>query len=111
VAAQNAMDGRTGDRQAVKPLQVIRNLPRPEVVVLSEVQDLAHDLGRRRARGAVRRARPVRQANITVRVIPLSPLVERLSGNREMSAGPRHIAGIPGRLEQLQAPGGQPPLL
>ena len=93
VPAQNAMHGGTGHRQAVKPLQIIGNLPRAEVVVLPEVEDLAHDLCRRRPRGVVRRPGPVRQSGITVLVIPLSPLVERLPGNPEMPAGARDIAG------------------
>ena len=94
VPAQNAMHGGTRHREAVKPLQIIGNLARAEVVVLPEVEDLAHDLWRRRPRGVVRRPGPVRQSGITVLVIPLPPLVERLPGDREMPAGARHIAGI-----------------
>ena len=93
VPAQNAMHRGTRDRQAVKPLQVIGNLARAEVVVLPEVEDLADDLCRRRPRRAVRRPGPVRQSGITVLVIPPSPFVERLSGNPEMPAGARHVAG------------------
>ena len=93
VPAQNAMHGGIGHRHAVKPLQIIGNLARAEVVVLPEVEDLAHDLRRRGPRRAVRRPGAVRQSGITVLVIPLSPLVERLAGNAEMPTGPRDIAG------------------
>ena len=72
-------------------------------VILVVVPD---DLCRRGTRRAMRRSSPVRQSQITVLVIPLAPLVERLAGNREMPAGPRHVAGLAGRLEHLQAPVG-----
>ena len=77
----------------MKPLQIVGNLPWPKVVVLPEVEDLAHDLGRRRPRGAVWRSGPVRQSCITVLKIALSPFVKRLTGNAEVPAGPRDVAG------------------
>ena len=67
VLAQNAMHGRAGDRQAVKPLQVVGNLARAEVIVLAEVEDLADDVGRRRPRRSMRRCVPVGQSGITIR--------------------------------------------
>jgi hypothetical protein len=38
----------------MKPPQIIGDLARPEVVVLSEIQDLAHHIRRRRPRRAAR---------------------------------------------------------
>jgi hypothetical protein len=58
--------------------EIVGNLAGPEVVVLPEVQDLAHDLGGRRPRGAAWRPGPVGQSGVTVLVIPLSPFVKRL---------------------------------
>src|SRR5262245_29133561 len=105
------MYGGARHRPAVKPPQVVGNLAGPEVIVLAEVEDLAHDVGRRRPRRAVRRPSPAGQSDITLLEIPVSPLVERLPRNPEMPTGPRHIACTRGGLEHLQAPVGQPPLL
>jgi hypothetical protein len=52
------------------------------------------------------RPSPVGQSGITVFVMAPSPFIERLSGNPEVPAGARHVAGIHGRLEDLQAPVG-----
>jgi hypothetical protein len=79
VPLQNAVHRGAGHRHAMKPFEIIGNLARPEVVVLPEVQYLAHDLGWRRPWGAMRRPSPVGQSGVTVLVIPLSPLIERLS--------------------------------
>jgi hypothetical protein len=46
VTLQDPMHGRHGDGDRVKPLKVIRNAPGPEVVVLSQIQDLADDIPR-----------------------------------------------------------------
>jgi hypothetical protein len=54
------MHGRTGHRQVVKTLQIIGDLPRAEVVVLAEVEDLAHNICWRRPRGVVRCSGAVR---------------------------------------------------
>ena len=53
---------------------------------------------------------PVGQSCITVLVMAVA-ICRTSSGNPEVPAGARHIAGIPGRLEQLQPPVGQPPLI
>ena len=78
VTAQDAMHGGAGHRHAVKPLQIIGNLARAEVVVLPEVEDLADHLHRCCSRGVVRRAGAIRQSCVAVLLIPLAPLVECL---------------------------------
>jgi hypothetical protein len=75
----------------MKALQVVRNLARTEVVVLPEVQQLADDLRRGGARRPVRRPGAVAQACLAVIGEPPFPLVKRLPGDAEVSAGPRHM--------------------
>jgi hypothetical protein len=53
----------------------------------------------------------VGKSEITMLVVALSPFVERLARNPEMSAGPGHVARVFRRLRQPEAPVGQPPLL
>jgi hypothetical protein len=59
----------------------------------------------------MRRPSAVGESDVTVFVVALSPFVKRLSGNPEMSAGPRHVARVSRRVQQPQAPVGQSPLL
>jgi hypothetical protein len=47
MSPQDAMDGRAGHDELVESLQVIGDLPGPEVVMLPQVEDLADDLRRR----------------------------------------------------------------
>jgi hypothetical protein len=111
VLAQNAMHRRRSDGEVVKPLQIIGNLARAEVIVLAEVEDFTDNVWRRRPRRAMRDCGSVGQSGITVGVVPLAPFVKRLPGNGEMPARSRHVPGVLGRLEELQAPVGQPELL
>jgi hypothetical protein len=46
-----------------------------------------------------------------VKVVALTPFVERLSRDPEVSAGPCHVASVSRRLKQPQASVGEPPLL
>src|SRR4030095_13951469 len=81
VPLQNAMHRGAGHRHAVETCEIVGNLARPEVVmlpeiegvVLPEIEDLAHDLGRGAPTGSARRPSPVGQSGVTVLVIPLSP--------------------------------------
>src|SRR5262249_18262250 len=61
-SVQDAMDGRASDRDAVEPPQIVRDLAGPKVVGLPQVQNLAHDCGRRRLRRTVGPSRPIVQA-------------------------------------------------
>ena len=56
---EEAMHRRRGERHAMKPFQVVGDLPGAEVIVLAEVQNLAHDVPRRGPRRPMRRARAV----------------------------------------------------
>src|SRR5579862_5350998 len=91
--AQYAVHGRRGHGHAMKALQVVRNLARTEVVVLPEVQHLADDLRRGRARCPTRRPRSVAQADRPVFLEPPRPFVEQLAREAEMSAGAATLRG------------------
>ena len=75
VLAQNAMNGGAGDREAVKPLQVVSNLPWAEMVVLPQIQDLPHDVLRGRPGRMMRRPSSIGEPEITVLVVALPPFV------------------------------------
>jgi hypothetical protein len=71
------MHGRTGNVHLVQALQVGRDSARPEVIVLPQIQDLAHYRARGCPRRAVRRAWPVSQSSFTEFIKTLLPAVER----------------------------------
>ena len=81
VLAQDPVHGGARDRHLVKALEVVGDPARPEVVVLPQIQDLAHDLAWGRPRRPMGRSRAIAQARLPVRVKPSFPAVERL---REM---------------------------
>jgi hypothetical protein len=81
VLAQNAVHGRTSHRQAVKAIQIIGNLSWAELVVLSQIQNLADDVGRSGPGRVMRCPSSVGESAITVLGVALSPFVERLSRN------------------------------
>ena len=98
VFAENTMHRGGRHRQLMKPLQVVRNLARTEVVMLPEIQNLADDLLWCGSGRAVRRSGPVAQPGLPVFVEPPLPLVKRPSGNPEMAARACHVSGACGRL-------------
>src|SRR5688572_308402 len=106
VLAEDAMYRRAGDDHLMKPLQIVGDPARAEVVVLAEVQNLAHHL-RGRGRGAAfRRPWLVAQAGGPRRVKAALPLVERLAGDAEMATRLRHTTWCGGRpLQHAVAPG------
>jgi hypothetical protein len=54
--AEKPVDGRTGNGDLMEPLQIRADPAGTEVILLSEIQDLADDFRRRRPRRAVRGA-------------------------------------------------------
>jgi hypothetical protein len=104
--AQNAMHGRTRDHDLVEPFQVIRDLPRPKVVHLPQIQDLTDNSRIGGARRPMRAPRPIAEPRLAVHLEPLLPLVKRLPRQAKVAAGPRHVAGAFARpLEHPQPPG------
>ena len=73
--------------------QVHRNLGRAEVVVLAQVEDLAHDLGPSGVGTDVGPVGAVPEPVQAVGVIAASPLVEALAADAVVAAGQRHVAG------------------
>ena len=71
---------RRADRDVVVALQVHRDLARPEVIVLAQVDDLADDLGLGRVRRVQRRRGTVPQAVLAELLVAAEPLVEGLAG-------------------------------
>jgi hypothetical protein len=66
-----------GDLDVVIALEVHRDLVRPEVIVLAQIDDLAEDLGPRGVRARVRPARRVPEALDPVLLVAAQPLVVR----------------------------------
>ncbi len=54
--AEEAVDGRAGDRHLMEPSEIIGDPAGTEVILLAQIQDLADDLRRGRARASLRRA-------------------------------------------------------
>lgn len=100
---QDAMYRRDGDRCLMEAVQVRRDLARPEVIVLPQVENLADDLTRGRSRRPQRRARTVAQAGAAVLGVTPLPFVEGLARNPE---SPAHTGDVPlvGGLPQHQQP-------
>jgi len=78
VPHEDAMHGRHGHGQVMKALQIVGGLAWAEMVGLTQVQDLAHDLARCRSRRSMRRAGTVRQSGRPVRLKPSLLPVEGL---------------------------------
>src|SRR5690606_19888465 len=103
------MHARACDLNLVKALQVRRNPSCPEVIILAQIQYLAHD----RARGFPRRVMwfpwPVRQTRFTELVVALLPAVERCPGVTEVSTGLGYVSWLLLCMSKdLQPPGHDP---
>ena len=102
---EDVPDPRWADRDVVVALQIHRDLLGSEVVVLAQVDDLAHhvDMGGIRADLGSLRARS--QTLITELFVTLLPGVEGLARNPVIAAGHRHVAGdFLGVVEDREAP-------
>ena len=88
---QNAMHRGHGDCHLMEPFEVGGDPTGSEVVVLTQVEDLADHLAWRGSRRSLRRPRPIAQAGVTVLGVTPLPLVERLAGNAEPAADARDI--------------------
>src|ERR1043165_8625689 len=99
VPRQDAMHRRDRDGDLVKPLQVSRDAASPEVIVLTQVEDLADHLPRGGSRRPLRRPRPIAQAGVSVLDATALPLVERFARNPETTAPAGDVAVV-GRLLQ-----------
>jgi hypothetical protein len=73
--------------------QVHRDLGRPEVVVLAQVDDLAHDLGASGVRADEGPVGTVPEPVQAVSVVAALPGVEALAADAVVAAGQRHVAG------------------
>src|SRR4026208_388985 len=112
VLAQDPVHGGAGNPHLMKALEVGGNPPRPEVVPLPQVQDLAYHLARGRPRRALRRPGAVAQSRLPVHLKPSFPPIERGSGDAEMTARPSHLTRLVCRPSQdLQSPREDPRLL
>src|SRR5438309_7808409 len=90
---QDPPDPGLAEREVVVALQVHRDLQRAEVVVLTQIDDLADDIGAGGSRAATRPRRAVAQAGITeLRVAPL-PAVKAGPRDAVVAAGQRDVAG------------------
>ena len=76
VPRQDAVHRGYRDRDLVEARQVRGDATCSEVVVLPQIEDLADDLTRRRARRAMRRPRTIAQADVPVLGAPPFPFVE-----------------------------------
>jgi hypothetical protein len=112
VTSPNAVHRRPGNRELVKTPQIVSNHAWAEVVGLSEVEDLAHDLPGGCSGRSVRCSGPIAEAGFTELGVAPFPFVEYPPGNPEVSAGSGHVSGGRGRLLQhLQPPAADSPLL
>lgn len=73
-------------------LQIDRDLGRAEVVVLAEVEDLAHDLGLGRMRANQWPMRPLPEALWAELLIAAQPAIVRMPGDPEVPARHRSVA-------------------
>jgi hypothetical protein len=95
----------------MEPVQIGRDAARTEVILLAQKEDLADYFARRRPWHSPRRPWPVAEAGVTVLCVPPFPFVERLSGNTEAAADPRHIPHGCRLLYDFGPPGHEPGLL
>ena len=105
-APQDAPDARDADHQLVVAAQVHRDLLWPEVVRLTQVHDLAYDLGAGGLRAAVRTTRAVLEAGNALLDIAPQPHVIALTRDAVIAAGEADVAAdFPGVTDDRQAPG------
>jgi hypothetical protein len=71
---------------------VIGNLPRPKVIVLPQIEDLAHDVRWCGSGRHVGDSRLVTQPSRAMLLKPLLPLIEGLPGPAHMAVGSCHLA-------------------
>jgi hypothetical protein len=81
------------DLHLVVALEVYGDLGRAEVVVLAQVDDLAHDLGAGGVGADVGSVGAVPEPVQAVGVIAAAPGVEALAADAVVAAGQRHVAG------------------
>src|SRR5687768_11048419 len=110
--AEEAMDGRTRDRDLMEPPEIGGNPPGSKVILLSEIENLTDHRRRRGARGPLRRSGAIAQAGIAADRLSALPFVVGLSRDAEVAAGVRHRP-VPVRrvLQDLGPPGHQPDVL
>jgi hypothetical protein len=90
---EDAPHARGADVDVVIAPQVHRDLGRPEVVVLAQVDDLAHDLGASGVRADEGPVGTVPEPVQAVSVVAALPGVEALAADAVVAAGQRHVAG------------------
>jgi hypothetical protein len=81
------------DRHLVVAAQIHRDLARPEVVVLPQIQDLADHIDPGRPRADVRPPRAGLQARGALVLVAAKPDVEHLAADPEIPARHRDVAG------------------
>jgi len=104
VARQDPMDRGGLDRDLMKACQIGRDAPRAKMIVLSQVQNLADDLRRRRARRDMGRPGAIAQPGLAALVETSFPLVERLARDAEMPTSARDVAVGGGPTQQAPSP-------
>src|SRR5262245_20339713 len=97
VPRQDPMHRGDCNGDAVEPVQIRRDPPCSEVIVLAQVEDLADDLARGRSRRPLRCPRPIAQAGVSVLGVASLPFVKRLPGNPEAPAHAGDVSCV-GRL-------------
>ena len=90
---EDAPHARGADRDVVVALEVHGDLGRAEVVVLAQVNDLAHDLGAGGVGTDMGPVGPVPEPVQAVRVVAPAPGVEALAADAVVAAGQGDVAG------------------
>ena len=90
---EDAPHPRGADLDVVVAAEVHRDLGRPEVVVLAQVDDLAHDLGAGGVGTDLGAVGAVPEPVQAVGVVAAAPGVEALAADAVVAAGQGHIAG------------------
>src|SRR5262245_23241849 len=94
------MHRRHRQRLLMKSAQIVRDLAGAEVVVLPQIQNLAHDLARRGRGGSIWPTGAVPQADLSLRVESSLPAVVRLARDPEMPTCPGDVTRARGSLPQ-----------
>ena len=90
-------------------LQLSSDPVRPKVIVLSQVEDLADDRGRRGSRRVVRHSGPIGQAGFPMLLKALFPTVGSGARDAEVPTGLCYMAMLTrGVLQDSQPPGDEP---
>src|SRR5688572_23638857 len=96
----------------MKALEVVGDPAWPEVILLAQIEDLAHHSGRGSPRRAMGRPRAIGQACFPELVKTALPFVERCPRDTEIPTGSRDLAWfVTSRPQDLQSPRGKPRLL